>query len=79
MGRGERCSLCEIAGGVEMVIDIDRTRAARARRRMEIIQLRHLPYRNKEQEGRFVWLKKQLIIDREFAEKEANDTKNCRN
>ena len=55
-----------------MVNDIDRTRAARARRRLEMTTLRHLPYRNKEQEGRYTWLRKQLIIDRVHAEKEAS-------
>mgnify|MGYP000700441329 CR=1 FL=1 len=54
------------------ITDIDRTKAARARRRMELTNLRHLPYRNKEQEGRYVWLRKQVTIDRVHAEKEAN-------
>lgn len=50
--------------------DIDRSYPARRRRTEEFRTLGALPYRNKEQEGRYVWLKRQKKIDATRAWKE---------
>jgi hypothetical protein len=47
--------------------DIDRTKPARERRFKEFLELKALPWRTKEQEGRYQWLAKQKRIDA-FAE-----------
>ena len=51
----------------------DRSPKARAARYREYLQLKVLPYRNKDQEGRYQWLKKQRVLDNKaaLAEKEA--------
>lgn len=48
--------------------DIDRSKTARTARYREYIALKLLPYRKKEQEGRFIWLRKQKILDDKYAE-----------
>ena len=44
-----------------------RTKEARARRYREYVGLKLLPYRNKEQEGRYRWLCKERVRDNHAA------------
>jgi hypothetical protein len=51
--------------------DIDRSKNARERRWREYLQLKILPHRTKEQEGRFAWLKMQRERDNRIAMEQA--------